>query len=125
VGEQVRATPEDISECIVIRGLSRENPISATRLAELGITSSSWGNSVRNGNYTGVIALNSNKNIGFCFGDTSSGEIMVLAVLPEFEFKGIGKNLLQRVMINLNELGHTRLFLGADYRPHIRAFGFY
>lgn len=119
------ATPDDIDTCIVIRSLTRENPVSAVRLAELGITSASWAGAVRDGSNIGFIAMDADQPAGFCFGDTTSGEIVVLAVLPEYENRGIGKNLLQRAMLALNQLGFNRLFLGADPRSHIRAHGFY
>ena len=41
------ATPPDIAACIDIRGRTRENAVSATRLAELGITEATWSAQVR------------------------------------------------------------------------------
>ena len=119
------ALPDDINECIKIRGMTRENPVSSARLAELGITVESWSMAVKKGDNIGFIALFANKSIGFCFGDTKTGEILVLAILPEFENRGVGKALLGQTMRALQTIGHKRLFLGSDPRPHIRAYGFY
>ncbi|SUX30645.1 hypothetical protein [Chromobacterium vaccinii] len=43
------ARPEDVPACVVIRGQTRENAISETRLNELGITRENWAQSVRAG----------------------------------------------------------------------------
>jgi len=63
--------------------------------------------------------------LGYCFGDRQSGEIVVLALLPEAEDKGIGKSLLNRVVEILAESGHTRLCLGCSSDPASRSHGFY
>lgn len=140
------AHARDIAQCIVIRGQTRENPVSAQRLAEFGITEASWGAQVEKGELIGYVAqpLQGVKGVegvagtsaaseaglgtpmaGYCFGDVRSGEIVVLALLPQFEGQGLGRVLLQTTMAHLRRCGHERLFLGADDRPHIRAHGFY
>ena len=63
--------------------------------------------------------------IGFCSGDSETGEVLVLAVLPEYEAKGIGKRLLSHVIECLQSAGCSRLWLAATPDPHIRAHGFY
>ena len=50
---------------------------------------------------------------------------MVLALLPEYESKGIGKELLRLAMNKLHSLGHNRLFLGSADDPNVRSYGFY
>ena len=62
---------------------------------------------------------------GYCFGSSSSGEIVVLALLPAFENRGIGRELLRRVVERLRGFGHRRLFLGCASDPSVRSFGFY
>ena len=37
-----RAVPQDATECVRLRGLTRENAISPQRLAEIGITATTW-----------------------------------------------------------------------------------
>ncbi|MFZ6692563.1 GNAT family N-acetyltransferase [Undibacterium sp. SXout20W] len=119
------AQPDDIATCIIIRGQTRENAISEARLAELGITQESWAHSVQVGELPGVVAEVDGQMIGYCFGDTESGEIVVLALLPKFEGLGAGKELLPRVIEILREKGHRRLFLGCSSNPAVRSYGFY
>jgi GNAT superfamily N-acetyltransferase len=49
----------------------------------------------------------------------------VLAVLPEYENKGVGKTLLNEVVQVLKSLGFERLFLGCSSNPETRSYGFY
>lgn len=119
------ATPEDIATCIVIRGKTRENAISATRLAELGITLQSWSDQVKSHELCGHIGESDGQIVGYCFGASESGEVVVLALLPEYENQGIGKQLLNLMMAELQFLGHQRLFLGCSSDPQVRSHGFY
>jgi len=50
---------------------------------------------------------------------------VVLALLPEFENRGIGRALLGRMVYQLASLGKTRLFLGCSRNPQHRSYGFY
>lgn len=50
---------------------------------------------------------------------------MVLALLPDYERRGIGRELLHRTVKDLIGLGHTRLFLGCSADPMSRSYGFY
>ena len=119
------AAPRDAEACIVLRGQTRENSISRPQLADLGITASSWGAAVESGKLFGYIGDASAGMIGYCFGDVDTGEVVVLALLPEAEGKGIGKILLARVVGHFISKGHGRLFLGCSNDPAVRSHGFY
>lgn len=119
------AGPDDVLECIQVRGLTRENPISVSRLASMGITHASWCQSVCDLSLTGVVCVAGGQIIGYCFGGRHSGEIVVLALLPAFEGRGIGRALLAQVMSELAAQGHRRMFLGCSPDPGRRSFGFY
>jgi GNAT superfamily N-acetyltransferase len=126
------AVPSDIAACIDLRGRTRENAVSAARLAELGITEASWSGQVRDGELPGFIAETEGSSgesrgvlAGYCFGDAGSGEIVVLALLPEHEGHGLGRTLLDRTVAHLRGLGHERLFLGCSENPAHRSHGFY
>jgi ribosomal protein S18 acetylase RimI-like enzyme len=119
------ATPGDIAQCIILRGQTRENAISAERLAAIGITEASWSGQVASGELPGHICQNDGQMVGFCFGSSVTGEVVVLALLPEFEARGIGQQLLQRIMATLQAHGHQRLFLGCSDNPQHRSHGFY
>lgn len=120
-----RANALDIGECVSIRGKTSENAVSESRLAELGITVASWGAQVAAGELLGFVTLSADHIVGYCFGDVRTGEIVVLALLPDYEGRGIGRALLGEAMQSLHRLGHTRLFLGCNSLSHIRSFGFY
>ncbi len=119
------ATPEDAPECLVLRGQTRENAISVERLAAIGITAQSWGDDIRNADLPGVVALLHGRIVGYCFGDTRNGEVVVLAMLPEVESQGVGKRLLADVVSLLHAKGFNRLFLGCSADPAVRSHGFY
>ena len=119
------AVPGDVYECLVIRGRTRQNPASEELLRSLGITSESWAENIRSGALPGHVCIVDEDIVGFCFGIRETGEIQVLAVLPDFEKLGIGRELLNRTSEELAKLGHTRLFLGCSPDPRSRSYGFY
>ena len=88
------AHPDDAAACIDLRGRTRENAFSAEDLRALGITVESWRDGIRDGALPGVVALADGVMAGYCFGDRDSGEILVLALLPAYEGRGIGRELL-------------------------------
>ncbi len=123
---EYRTAPADLSaEYIKLRGLTRENPITSNALRSLGITAESWAKDIRVGRTRGFIALSGGQVVGYGFGDSDTGEILVLAVLPAHEGLGIGQRLLSLLVELLKTLGHNRLFLGCSPDPTVRSFGFY
>lgn len=119
------ASPLDAHECVRIRGLTRENAVSAQRLAEVGITAESWANDIRTGALPGFICMVGTEMAGYCYGASKTGEVIVLALLPAYENLGIGRQLLSLVVTQLRSLGHHRLFLGCSPDPAVRSYGFY
>ena len=119
------AVPEDAAECVVVRGRTRQNAASEEWLRSIGITSKSWGENIRSGATPGDVCVVDGEIVGFCFGVRETGEIQVLAVLPDFENSGVGRELLDRTSKELAKLGHARLFLGCSPDPASRSYGFY
>ncbi|MEL7611135.1 GNAT family N-acetyltransferase [Vreelandella titanicae] len=119
------ATPDDTAECIALRGKTRENAFSVEQLEELGITFESWKAGISNGSLPGYVGVSEGKVIGYCFGDSETGEIVVLALLPKYESKGVGKALLNKMIESFNSLGFERLFLGCSSDAKARSYGFY
>jgi GNAT superfamily N-acetyltransferase len=119
------ASPDDISTCIDIRGKTRENAVSVARLREFGVTLESWRHDVATGKLLGHVCLDDEAIVGYCFGDSKTGEVVVLALLPPWEGKGLGKQLLNRVVADLAQLGFKRVFLGCSSNPNVRSHGFY
>ena len=119
------ALPSDISTCMAIRGKTRDNPMTVEDLASFGVTEASWSSAVQQGQTIGTVYETDGEIVGYCFGDTQTAEILVLAVLPEFEGQGVGKTLLRDVMEKLFQEGHQRLWLAASPDPAVLANGFY
>ncbi|MFD4837461.1 GNAT family N-acetyltransferase [Achromobacter sp. NPDC058515] len=119
------ARPEDVAACIDIRGKTRENAFSAEDLAAVGVTLESWSAAVADGSLPGYVATSGGRIAGYCYGDLSTGEIVVLALLPEYEGAGVGKTLLNLVVRVLKEQGFDRVFLGCASDPRVRSYGFY
>jgi GNAT superfamily N-acetyltransferase len=108
-----------------MRGQTRQNAVSEQRLAELGITATSWAEDIASGVLPGFVCRADGVMVAYCFGAADSGEVVVLAVLPAFEGQGLGRDLLARVVALLRSLGHSRLFLGCSADPASRSHGFY
>lgn len=119
------AVPADAAACIELRGRTRQNAVSADRLLGYGITAASWAEGIRNGGLPGCVAEADGRLLGYCFGDRATGEVQVLALLPEAEGRGLGRQLLAEVMTRLRALGHGRLYLGCSPDPASRSHGFY
>ena len=116
---------QDFDRCIEIRGMTRDNPVPADILKEFGVTEEAWVPLIRDKSITGVVAESKDEVIGFCSGDANTGELLVLAVLPEYERRGVGKNMLALVTGKLFSFGMDKLWLAASPDPEIRAHGFY
>jgi ribosomal protein S18 acetylase RimI-like enzyme len=119
------AVLDDVDACVELRGMTREYPISVEQLRARGITRESWKGGISEGTLPGYVCLSGSKIVGYCFGVKESGEIAVLALLPEFENKGIGKVLLNMMVRDFRNLGFDRLFLGCSSNPQARSYGFY
>lgn len=119
------AVPGDASDCIALRAQTRQNAISEEQLQSMGITTESWAQAVRTSELTGQICRNNGTIVGYSFGSRKTGEIVVLALHPEFEKIGIGKTLLNAVVVELVLEGHKSFFLSCSSNPEDRSHGFY
>jgi ribosomal protein S18 acetylase RimI-like enzyme len=119
-------TAEDVPAVLAVRFATRENAITLEELAEdYGITPASIVESLRGSDVRGWLCTAAGAVIGFAMGDRSSGEVLVVATLPDYEGRGIGKTLLARVCDWLFAEGHDEIWLGANPDPAVRATGFY
>ncbi len=120
-----RALPADAAACVELRGRTRENAISPERLRAYGITVESWASDIETDTLAGHVCCSEDKLVGYCFGARLTGEVVVLALLPEAERSGLGRRLLALVVQDLRSAGHSRLFLGCSPDPAGRSYGFY
>lgn len=120
-----QATPDDAAACIAIRSQTRENAFTAAELLQHGITPEAIATQIADRTICGYVCTRATDIVGYCFGALSTGEIIVLAVLPAYEHKGLGRSLLEMVLDDIRRTGADRAFLGCTTNPHARAFGFY
>ena len=119
------AKPEDTAECMVVRSRTRQNAASQEWLRSIGITRESWARNIRSGALEGHVCVADGNIVGFCFGVRETGEIQVIALLPAYEDRGIGRVLLDMTCEGLASLGHDSLFLSCNHNPASRSYGFY
>jgi ribosomal protein S18 acetylase RimI-like enzyme len=115
----------DIEELFVVRAATRQNAMSKEQLARMGITPASIAESLTAGRSKGWVGVSESRIVGFCMGDSGKGEVLVLAMLPDFEGRGIGATLLSRVVEWLRSFNPARVWLSASSDPATRAYGFY
>ena len=120
------ATGDDVAACLEIRGRTRENALSASDLEAAGATLESWRDGVREGPLFGrACCAREGSIVGYCYGDRATGEVVVLAVLPEHEGNGIGRALLEQVVSTFRTIGIAPIWLGAARNESTRSHGFY
>ena len=117
--------PQDLGEIFDLRATTRENPYSREDLRQIGITEESVAERLRRATHRGWLCEVGGKIVGFAIGDGTTGELCVIAVLPEFEGKGIGSHLLATVEQWLASAGWKELWLWTASDPKKRAFSFY
>lgn len=117
-------TLEDIPAIFEVRTATDENHLSLEELHSLGITEASVHEKIC-GTYKGWLYEANNRVVGFAMGDRETGELWVIAILPEYINRGIGTKLLQLVENWLKESGCERFWLTTDINPQLRAYSFY
>ena len=117
-------TELDVPALFRVRVQVLENEITLDRLAELGITEDSIREAIR-GSQKGWLCEVDGEVCGFAMGDCYASELTVIALLPRFEGRGIGGDLLRKVEDWLGSRGCKRLWLTTDIDTTLRAYGFY
>ena len=115
----------DLDELLDVRAATRENAMTRAQLARRGITAASMAESMARGTLKGWVCSSDSRIVGFCMGDSEQGEVAVLAILPEYEGRGIGKTLLSLVVEWLCSFNPESVWLGTSPNPATRAYGFY
>lgn len=116
--------PEDMEAIFDVRVRTWHNPNGAEEMASMGITPEAV-IALMEKNLRGWLAECEGRVVGFTMGDKSTGEMWVIAVLPEYENRGIGKALMEKVEAWLIAEGNDVLWLTTDPDENFRAVGFY
>ena len=114
----------DIPSLLVVRIATRENTYTLDGLKRLGVTEASVTDMIKT-THRGWLCEVDKKIVGFAMGNRKNGEMWVIAVLPEFESKGVGKGLLIRVEDWLWSEGWDEIWLTTGTDSSLRAYGFY
>ena len=98
IGPAIRGmVPGDVTASLAMRARTRENAVDLDELREVsGITPESAAEALRT-RQTGFLLEDQGEVVGFCIGDRLTGEVVVLALLPEYEGRGWGRQLLTLV----------------------------
>ncbi len=115
---------DDVPALFDVRVVTHENRLTHEELQAMGITVESVREKLR-GSYQGWLCETGGRVVGFAIGDRATGELWVIAVLPEYIGQGIGSALLRQVETWLAESGCTRLWLTTDIDPSLKAYAFY
>lgn len=114
----------DLGAVIEVRAATRENAFSREALRQIGVTEESVAEMLRT-THRGWLCEDEGRIVSFAIGDGKTGELWVIAVLPEFEGRRIGSQLLATVEAWLFSLGWQKLWLWTSADPKLRAFSFY
>ena len=113
----------DLPAVFQVRIATWHNDNGAAELTALGITIESTTRLLQT-SYQGWVCEVDQQIVGFAMGNADVGEMWVIAVLPEFEGSGIGRQLLQHVEDWLFETW-SEIWLTTDTDENFRAVGFY
>lgn len=115
----------DVPAVFEVRLSTVENAVTADELEHTyGVTPRSLAEAMRF-HVEGWVCEHDGAVVGFAMGDRSSGEVLVVAVRPEHEGRGIGGELLTRVEDRLFAAGRDEIWLRVTPDPTLRASGFY
>ena len=115
---------EDIPSLFDVRIATWDNQHGREELAQLGITHESVRQLLAE-SHRGWLCEVGSQCVGFAIGNGKTGEMWVIAVLQEYEGRGIGKRLLATVEEWLFSKGFREIWLTTDSDETVRAVGFY
>ena len=116
--------PADVPALFYVRPRTRENALTLEQLQRLGINPQSVTESL--GQSTkGWVCECSGRVVAFSMADCATGELLVIAVLPEYEGMGVGGRLMALAEAWLRASGCKRAWLTTDLDTALRAYGFY
>lgn len=117
-------TIQDIPAIFEVRVATDENNFTYEELEASGISPESVEEKLRT-SYKGWLCETDHNVVGFVIADKETGEIWVIAVLPEHINRGIGTQLLNLAEHWLISSGKNRFWLTTDPDKKLRAYSFY
>lgn len=117
-------TSADVPMTFLVRAAAKENPMPLdSGLKALGITLESVRGHLAT-THQGFVCEIEGLVIGFTIADNRTGELWVLSVWPEYEGKGIGRELMNLAQNWLFSKGWDKLWLTTGVKPS-RALALY
>jgi ribosomal protein S18 acetylase RimI-like enzyme len=116
--------PRDVDQLFIVRTSVHENAVTLEELASMGITPRSVSDSLGDP-LAGYLCAISERIVGFAMADLQSGELSVIAVLSEYERRGLGRELLRLTEELLWMAGHPSIWLWTDTDRNTRALRLY
>jgi ribosomal protein S18 acetylase RimI-like enzyme len=117
-------TAADVPALFHVRPRTRENVLTLAQLQRLGINPGSVTASLDQST-KGWLCDDAAEVVAFSMADRATGELLVIAVLPEYEGKGVGGRLMALAEGWLAQSGCRRAWLTTDLDTTLRAYGFY
>lgn len=115
----------DITDVFAVRVSTTENSVTMEELEdEYELTPDTIATALQT-SAKGWVCEVEDRIVGFAMGDSETGEMTVIAVLSEFERRGIGQLLLDKVRDWLFDSGHDEIWLLTTPDLSFRAYGFY
>jgi ribosomal protein S18 acetylase RimI-like enzyme len=115
---------DDVPALFAVRTRTRENAYTLDELHRLGITPASVRDRLATTN-KGWLCADGDRIVAFSMADRSNSELWVIAVLPEYERRGIGGELMRLAEDWLWSCGCEHAWLTTDVDTELRAYGFY
>ncbi len=115
---------EDVPALFGVRTSTTENAFSLEELQTAGITERSVSIMLQS-THKGWLCEVNQQVVGFSIGNIATGELWVIAVLPEFEGRGIGSKILSLTEQLLWSSGLEELWLVTSVDRSLRAYSFY
>jgi GNAT superfamily N-acetyltransferase len=116
------AKEADVPAIFAVRTSVTENALTIEELTERGVTNASVAASFTKDS-KGWVAVYDSEIIGFSIADRKDSSLFGLFVLPIFEARGVGSELLKRALVWLSDNGSERVWLHTA--PKTKAAAFY
>lgn len=115
----------DVPAAFFVRTSTQENALTMDELKQYYELTPTTLALAMQGTVKGWVCEVEDKVVGFAMGDSSNAELTVIAVLSEYEGRGIGGRLLSEVENWLFSSGHSKLWLVTTPDSGFRAYNFY